>query len=78
MVAEDQAKKKNLGIHSTGEYKGKVYRDLSDRKNQAQAKNILTHLKDSGRLTGVVELVLNGSRVKVRVNEQNCYVMMVL
>lgn len=33
---------------------------------------------DAGKVNGVIELVLNGSRFKIRVNEFNCYLMFVL
>ena len=30
---------------------------------------MLPHLRDNNKLTGVVELVLNGSRFKMRINQ---------
>jgi len=47
-------------------------------KNPGKAKEAFNFLKEFKRLSGVVELVLNGSRMKVRVNEQSCYVLLLL
>lgn len=44
----------------------------------AKAKNLFTYLQDEPNLTGVIEIVLNGSRFKVRFNEQHIMAIVVL
>ena len=43
-----------------------------------KAKTIYNFLKDEKKLTGVVEFVLNGSRFKIRMHQQSCYIIFVL
>ncbi len=44
----------------------------------SKSKNLFTFLQDQPHLTGVIELVLNGSRFKVRFNEQHVMAIIVL
>jgi len=44
----------------------------------AKSKSIFSFLKDEKRLSGVVEVVLNGSRLKIRMHQQSCYIILVL
>ncbi|KRX01507.1 hypothetical protein PPERSA_01410 [Pseudocohnilembus persalinus] len=77
VTAQEEAKKRKLGIHKAGEYKQRFIRDLSQKGNIKQARNTFEHLKDQ-KISGVVEYVFNGSTFKIRCNDQNCYIMMVL
>lgn len=58
------------------------FNDLSGGKGKkidaSKAKNIFPFLKDEKNLTGVIDLVLNGSRFKVRFNNNNVMAVMVL
>jgi len=64
-------------LHKSGQYNAPRYNDLSQAKISQQV-SVLQHLKDHKKLTGVVELILNGSKMKVRVNEQSCQLILLL
>ncbi len=51
---------------------------FSSFRTLQQAREAFPHLKEGGKLTGVIELVLNGSRFKVRVNELKCQIIFLL
>lgn len=76
--AEERAKKAKAGQYSSSNAPAPRFNDLSIDKNLGKAKQVYTFLKEEKKLTGVVELVLNGSRFKLRINQQNCYILFVL
>jgi hypothetical protein len=59
-----------------------TFNDVSGGKGKkidaGKAKTLFTYLQDEPQLTGVVEVVLNGSRFKVRFNEQHVMAIVVL
>ena len=69
-------------MHSNFDAKPTNFNDLSGGKGKkidaAKCKNIYPFIKDERNLTGVVDLVLNGSRFKMRFNQQRVMVIMVL
>lgn len=83
MQAEEISKKQKKGIHKGGEG-GKIphFNDLSGGKGKkidaTKCKNMFQFLQDDQNLIGVVEIVLNGSRFKVRFTHQNLMAICVL
>jgi staphylococcal nuclease domain-containing protein 1 len=59
-------------IHSDKEYKAKIINDLSDPK---KAKTYSGALQRAGRTKAVVDYVFSGSRYKLFVPSENCYIM---
>ena len=59
-----------------------TFNDISGGKNKkvdaSKSKQLFEFLKDENYLTGTVELVLNGSRFKVRFHQQNVLAIVVL
>lgn len=53
-------------------------RDGKHKVDIAKSKAIYNFLKDEKKLTGVVEFVLNGSRFKIRMHQQSCYIILVV
>lgn len=51
---------------------------FNDLTTPAKAKQAFTFLKDEKRVTGIVEVVLNGSRFRVRFNEQKSFGILLL
>ena len=80
--AEAKGKKERKGLHSNFDAKPLNFNDLSGGKGKkidaGRCKNIFPFIKDERNLTGVVDLVLNGSRFKMRFNNQHVMVIMVL
>lgn len=80
--AEAKGKKERKGIYSSFDAKPPTFNDLSGGKGKkvdaAKCKNIFPFIKDERNLTGVVDLVLNGSRFKMRFNNQHVMAIMVL
>ena len=81
-IAEEKGKKEKKGIHKSENARVPNFNDLSGGKGKkidaAKCKNIFPFLTDDEHLTGVVDLVLNGSRFKVRFNHQHVMAIMVL
>ena len=50
--------------------------DLTGQKSSKKVKSFFDLVKDDSKLTGVVEAVLSGSLYKVRLDKQNCYVLL--
>jgi len=77
--AEEHARNKKLGIHSERVIKKhKSYTDYSRQEFAVKAQKFYDYIKNEKTVMGVVELVLNGSRYKVRLDQFNCYVMVKL
>lgn len=80
--AEAKGKKDRKGIHSNFDAKPPNFNDLSGGRGKkidaAKCKNIFPFIKDEKNVTGVVDLVLNGSRFKIRFNQQHILAIMVL
>lgn len=80
--AETKGKNDKKGIHSGRDAKAPNFNDLSGGKGKkvdaSKCKNIFPFIKDEKNLTGVVDLVLNGSRFKMRFNNQHVLAIMVL
>lgn len=68
-VAEKSAKDKKIGVHSNKERPVPRYQNMNTPNS---------FLKDEKKLLGVVEVVINGSRFKVRLQNQNFYIIVVL
>jgi len=75
VAAENIAKAANKGVHSDKEYKKKTVNDLSDPK---KAKTYASTLQRAGQTKAIVDYVFNGSRAKIFVPSENCYVMFAL
>lgn len=79
---EAKGKKEKKGVHSGHDAKAPNFNDLSGGKGKkidaSRCKNIFPFIQDETNLTGVVELVLNGSRFKMRFNQQHVLAIMVL
>eukprot|EP00571_Detonula_confervacea_P004159 CAMPEP_0172312964 /NCGR_PEP_ID=MMETSP1058-20130122/18897_1 /TAXON_ID=83371 /ORGANISM="Detonula confervacea, Strain CCMP 353" /LENGTH=933 /DNA_ID=CAMNT_0013026533 /DNA_START=30 /DNA_END=2831 /DNA_ORIENTATION=+ len=75
VAAESVAKAANKGIHSDKEYKKKTVVDMSDPK---KAKTYAGSLQRAGQTKAIVDYVFNGSRVKLFVPSENCYIMFAL
>lgn len=69
------AKAANKGVHSDKEYKAKTINDLSDPK---KAKTYAGSLQRAGQTKAIVDYVFNGSRYKLFVPSENCYIMFAL
>lgn len=80
--AEAKGKKERRGLHKAEHIKIPNYNDVSGGKGKkvdaSKAKALFEFLKDEPVLTGVIELVLNGSRFKVRFNQQHVMAIVVL
>ncbi|EJK45269.1 hypothetical protein THAOC_36119 [Thalassiosira oceanica] len=75
VAAESISKATGKGVHSSKEYKKKTINDLSDPK---KAKTSAGALQRAGMTKAVVDYVFNGSRFKLRVPSENCFVMFAL
>ena len=77
--AEADAKRKKIGIHSQkNEFKSLVYTDYTTKENSKKAQKFFDYIKNEKLVTGVVELVLNGSRFKIRIDTFKCYMILKL
>lgn len=75
VAAESIAKASNKGMHSSSEYKPKTVNDLSDPK---KAKTYASTLQRAGLTKAVVDYCFNGSRFKLLIPSENCYIMFAL
>ena len=75
VAAETIAKSVFKGIHSDKEYKSKVVNDLTDPK---KAKTYSGALQRTGQTKAIVDYVFSGSRFKLFVPSENCYIMFAL
>ena len=75
VAAESIAKAANKGVHSSTEYKKKTVNDLSDPK---KAKTYASSLQRAGLTKAVVDYCFTGSRFKLFVPSENCYIMFAL
>ena len=75
VAAESIAKAANKGVHSSTEYRKKTINDLSEPK---KAKTYASSLQRAGLTTAVVDYCFNGSRFKLFVPSENCYIMFAL
>lgn len=69
------AKAAKKGIHSEAEYKKKTVNDLSDPK---KAKTYASTLERAGMTKAIVDYCFNGSRFKLFVPSENCYIVFAL
>lgn len=80
--AEAKGKSDKKGLFGHSDAKAPNFNDLSGGKGKkidaSRCKNIFPFIKDEAVITGVIDLVLNGSRFKVRFNNQHVLVIMVL
>lgn len=71
-AAEAAAKESKRGMHSGKEYKSPSVNDIS---NPQKAKAYSGALIRAGKLKGIVEYCFNGSRFKMHIPSENCYIM---
>ena len=71
VAAESVATAAKKGVHSASEYKPKTINDLTDPK---KAKTYAGTLQRAGVTKAIVDYVFNGSRFKLFVPSENCYV----
>ena len=83
-AADEQAAKKKKGLHGDN-IRTPVFNDVTvvgkDNKHKIdiqRAKTYYSYLRDEKKLSGVVEFVLNGSRLKLRMHQQSCYIVFVI
>uniref|UniRef100_A0A7S2UEN5 TNase-like domain-containing protein n=1 Tax=Attheya septentrionalis TaxID=420275 RepID=A0A7S2UEN5_9STRA len=74
-AAENDAKTGKKGVHSVKEYGRRTVNDLT---NPQKAKAYSGSLMRAGPLKAIVDYVFNGSRFKLLVPSENCYVMFAL
>lgn len=74
-AAEAVAKASKKGLHSDKEYKSPLINDISDPK---KAKAHAGSLTRAGKLKAVVEYCFSGSRFKMLIPSENCYIMFAL
>jgi len=75
IAAEVAAKTAKKGVHSTKEYGKRVVNDLTEPR---KAKSYSGSLMRAGTLKAIVEYVFNGSRYKMLVPSENCYIVFAL
>lgn len=71
-AAESAAKEAKKGMHSGKEYKMPSVNDISTPQ---KAKAYSGALVRAGKLKGIVEYCFNGSRFKMHIPSENCYIM---
>lgn len=71
VAAESVAAAAKKGVHSSSEYKKKTINDLTDPK---KAKTYAGTLQRAGNTKAIVDYVFNGSRFKLFIPSENCYV----
>eukprot|EP00536_Pseudo-nitzschia_multiseries_P013298 jgi/Psemu1/211191/e_gw1.558.31.1 len=71
-TAEAVAKASKRGMHSDKAYKSSTVNDLSTPQ---KAKSYSGSLMRAGKLKGIVEYCFNGSRFKMLIPSENCYIM---
>lgn len=81
-VADTKAREMKKNVHSNENRKAPHFNDLSGGKGKKidsqKCKNMFAFLKDEPHLTGIIEIVLNGSRFKIRLNHQPVMIIAVL
>jgi len=75
VAAESIAKAANKGVHSDKDYKKTAINDLTDPK---KSKSYSGSLLRSGTTKAVVDYAFNGSRYKIYVPSENCYIIFAL
>ena len=76
LVAEARAIKAKKGLHSNGDLPVHRVSDLSS--DAAKAKQFFPFLERAGKLTGIVEFVSSGSRIKVYLPKETCLITFLL
>ncbi|OUM69319.1 hypothetical protein PIROE2DRAFT_67984 [Piromyces sp. E2] len=74
-MAEEEAKEKNIGVHSNKE--APVYRYVDASENLSKAKSFLSSFQN-GTSRGIVEYIPNCGRYILRVPKENCRMVLVL
>eukprot|EP01132_Coremiostelium_polycephalum_P009023 gene9023-11053_t len=80
VIAENKAKKKNLGVHSNKDKAPKLnINDVStdDKNLKSKATGLLPHIRGS-QLSAVVDYVLSASRIKVYIERESCLINLIL
>ena len=78
-MAQEEAMNKKRGMYNKKrEKKSVTYTDYTDKENTHKASNFFDFIKKEGDILGVVELVISGSKYKLRLDKFNCYVMVKL
>ena len=70
-AAESVAKAAKKGLHKDGEYERRAVNDLADPR---KAKAYSGSLMRAGKMNAIVEYCFNGSRFKVLIPSENCYI----
>ena len=74
--AEEEAKKKKLGLHSSKTPLNPAkYIDYSQPRQSSKARQFFDFTKNEPVVHGVVEAALSGSLFKIRLDKQNCYIL---
>lgn len=76
--AEEKGKESKRGLFSSKEKVVVKFSDLSIQKNASKIKAFYSFIQGEKKLSGVVELILNGSRFKLRLNSHNSYLIFAL
>ena len=76
--AEEKGKEAKKGLFSSKEKSVVKFNDLSFQKNPSKIKAFYQFIQGEKKLAGVVELVLNGSRFKLRLNTHSTYIIFAL
>jgi len=77
--AEEEAIQKKRGIHSKKDFiKIEAYTDYTRKESAKKAQTFFNYIKNEKEVNGVVELVLNGSRFKIRIDAFKCFMIVKL
>jgi len=78
LQVEAEAKEQHRGLHSGKTPAPRHVNDLSTPAAATQAKALFPSLQRAGRMRGVVEFVINGSRLKVNIPKESCTITLAL
>jgi staphylococcal nuclease domain-containing protein 1 len=74
VAAAKKAKDTKKGINSVGNHPVHTLQDMYGQTNQKTIAYYQEFFSKNRRVTGMVEHCITGSRLKVRINEANCYI----
>lgn len=76
--AEDKAKQRKVGLFSGKEHPLQRFQDCTGKSHLARNTWELLQQNKGQYLSAMVEAVISGSKLKVRLEKQTCYIMLLL
>eukprot|EP00039_Didymoeca_costata_P023675 m.7876 g.7876 ORF g.7876 m.7876 type:complete len:888 (+) comp3797_c2_seq1:3386-6049(+) len=70
MAAESQAKEAKVGVHSVAQGSDGPIMRISDVNNKERAEHLIASMKRSGKVQGMVDYVMSGSRMRVHIPKE--------